>query len=155
MVSMLIDEGLEMLTESECEELLASETVGRVGVTIHGLPVILPVNYAVVDGDIVFRTSEGTKLQAATQRAVVAFEVDAHHADDVSGWSVLVIGRSASVVDEAERAALEAHGITPSAGGDRSDFVRIRPEMITGRRIVTAPVLRERSSDDHQRQEPA
>ncbi len=152
---MLIDDGLELLTEAQCAELLASGTVGRVGVTIHGLPVIMPVNYAVVDGDIVFRTSEGTKLQAATKRAVVAFEVDAHDADAGSGWSVLVIGRSASIVDEDERAALEAHGITPAAGGDRSAYVRIRAEMITGRRIVTAPIIREGSPDDGQRQEPA
>src|ERR1044071_6519830 len=99
MACMLIDDGLELLTEAQCAELLASETVGRVGVTIHGLPVILPVNYAVFDGDIVFRTSEGTKLHAATERAIVAFEVDAHDAAAGLGWSVLVIGRSARVAD--------------------------------------------------------
>ena len=38
----------------------------------------------------------------------------------------------ASVDDPDERAALEDVGITPSAGGERSNFVRIRAEMITG-----------------------
>ena len=150
---MLIDEGLEMLTEAQCEELLASGSLGRVGVTIYGLPVILPVNYAMVDGDIVFRTSEGTKLQAATQRAVVAFEVDAHDAE--RGWSVLVIGRSARVVDADEHAALDRHRITPAAPGARSNFVRIRPEMITGRLIVTARPNGEGNLDGNGRQEPA
>jgi uncharacterized protein len=152
---MLIDDGLEMLTEAQCEELLVSTSVGRVGVTIHGLSVILPVNYGVVDGDIVFQTWAGTKPQAATEHDVVAFEVDAHDADAGSGWSVLVIGRSASVVDEDERSAIERVGISPSAGGERADFVRIRAELITGRRIVRAPMIGERSSDDYQRQKSA
>jgi nitroimidazol reductase NimA-like FMN-containing flavoprotein (pyridoxamine 5'-phosphate oxidase superfamily) len=65
---MLTDEGLELLSEEECVDLLRTGGVGRVGVTIAGLPVILPVNYACVDGDVLFRTGEGTKLNAATQR---------------------------------------------------------------------------------------
>jgi uncharacterized protein len=133
---MLIDEGLEMLTEEQCRELLAVGLLGRVGITIHGLPVIMPVNYALVDDDIVFRTSEGTKLQAATQRAVIAFEVDTHDAATQTGWSVLVIGRSSTVEDEGERAMLDARAITPWAGGERSGYVRLHPELITGRRIV-------------------
>lgn len=133
---MPIDEGLEVLTQQQCLELLAVGPVGRVGVTIHGLPVIMPVNYALVDGDIVFRTSDGTKLQAATERAVIAFEVDAHDADRHSGWSVLAIGRSSSVTDEAELVAFEQYELTPWAGGERNNYVRLRPELISGRRIA-------------------
>lgn len=133
---MLIDEGLEVLTEEQCLELLAVGPVGRVGVTIHGLPVILPVNYALVDGDIVFRTSDGTKLHAATDHAVIAFEVDTQDADSHSGWSVLAIGRSSSVTDEEEQIALDQYEITPWAGGERNKYVRLRPELISGRRIA-------------------
>jgi nitroimidazol reductase NimA-like FMN-containing flavoprotein (pyridoxamine 5'-phosphate oxidase superfamily) len=133
---MLIDEGLEVLTEEQCLELLAGGPVGRVGVTMHGLPVIMPVNYALVDGDIIFRTSHGTKLQAATEHAVIAFEVDTHDAEGQSGWSVLAIGRSSSVTDEAEQAALDQYEITPWAGGERNTYVRLRPELISGRRIA-------------------
>ena len=134
---MLIDEGLEVLTEAQCLELIAGGPVGRVGVTIHGLPVIMPVNYALVDGDIVFRTSDGTKLQAATEHAVIAFEVDTHDAERQSGLSVLAIGRSSRVTDEAEHAALDQYGITPWAGGgERNNYVRLRPELLSGRRIA-------------------
>jgi nitroimidazol reductase NimA-like FMN-containing flavoprotein (pyridoxamine 5'-phosphate oxidase superfamily) len=135
---MLIDEGLELLDEDECRELLASARVGRVGVTIAGLPVILPVNYGYVDGEIVFRTSAGTKLHAASDRAIIAFEVDAYDAEAHTGWSVLVIGHSLAVDDAVENAALDAHAITPWAGGPRDTYVRLRPEMITGRRIAAA-----------------
>jgi nitroimidazol reductase NimA-like FMN-containing flavoprotein (pyridoxamine 5'-phosphate oxidase superfamily) len=62
---MIIDEGLELLTEEESAKLLASERVGRVGITIGALPAIFPVNYAVIDGAIVFRTSPGSKMSAA------------------------------------------------------------------------------------------
>ncbi len=133
---MLINEGLELLTEQECGELLQPGGVGRVGVTIHGLPVITPVNYAYVDGDVLFRTGEGTKLDAATQRAVIAFEVDAYDTETRSGWSVLVVGRSTMITDPHELDRLHSYEINAWANGDRSNYVRLRPELITGRRIV-------------------
>jgi uncharacterized protein len=132
----LIDEGLELLTEEECVDLLEPGGVGRIGVTIAGLPVILPVNYAFVDGEVLFRTGEGTKLSAATQRAVVAFEVDAYDVASASGWSVLVIGRSSVVTDPMELARLDGYEITSWADGTRSNYVRLRPELLNGRRIA-------------------
>jgi uncharacterized protein len=133
---MLIDEGLELLTEQQCAQLLQPGGVGRVGVTIAGLPVIMPVNYAYLDGDVLFRTGEGTKLDVATQRAVVAFEVDAYDPESRSGWSVLVIGRSSIITDPEELARLDAYDITPWAYGKRSNYVRLQSELVTGRRIV-------------------
>ena len=132
----MVDEGLEVLSEEECRELLALEHVGRVGVTMQGLPVIVPVNYALVDGDIVFRTSPGTRLQAATQRAVIAFEVDSHDTKDGPGWSVLVIGRSSNVTDDGEHAELEQRAIMSWPGVAHTRYVRIRPEVISGQRIA-------------------
>ena len=52
-----------------------------------------PGEFVVSGGAIVFRTVPGTKLDAATAGAVVAFEADAYGtAEDRSGWSVLVRG---------------------------------------------------------------
>jgi nitroimidazol reductase NimA-like FMN-containing flavoprotein (pyridoxamine 5'-phosphate oxidase superfamily) len=133
---MLIDEGLELLDEQQCVDLLRGASFGRIGVTISGLPVILPVNYVFAEGAIVFCTGEGTKLQAATERAVVAFEVDAYDAGTRTGWSVLAIGRSAHVTDPDQLAKLESTGLAPAAGGARHNCVRVEPEMITGRRIA-------------------
>jgi uncharacterized protein len=135
---MLIDDGLELLDEPECARLLGEGRVGRVGVTIAGLPVILPVNYAFVDGSIVFRTGEGSKLHAASGRAVIAFEVDSYDADCRAGWSVLAIGRSRVVDDPGERSELDERGLTPFAGGARDAYVRLEPEMLTGRRVAVA-----------------
>src|ERR1043165_4198297 len=55
---------VEYLDADECRRLLAAHPVGRVAVLVHGAPEIFPVNHAFVDGAVVFRTDDGTKLQA-------------------------------------------------------------------------------------------
>ena len=39
----------------------------------------MPVNYALLDDEVVFRTDPGTKLSAALMRTMVAFEVFSEH----------------------------------------------------------------------------
>ena len=97
---MLIDEGLELLTEADCLLLLAGAEIGRVGVSVGALPAIFPVNYRVENGQIFFRTGEGVKLRAALDHTVVAFEVDQANVDLQEGWSVLVVGMASEVADE-------------------------------------------------------
>lgn len=133
---MLVDQGLELLTEDDALALLASGEVGRVGLTIGALPAIFPVNYAIADGAIVFRTAPGSKLAAASAGTVVAFEVDDYERADRSGWSVLVIGPSEVVHDLDATFRVLDSGLDPWAGGGRTSIVRIRPELVSGRRIV-------------------
>jgi uncharacterized protein len=133
---MIVDEGLELLTEDDARLLLASGEVGRVGITIGALPAIFPVNYRVIDGAIVFRTAPGSKLSAAAEEAVVAFEVDDYQLADRSGWSVLAVGRSEVSHDhDLAFKALNAK-LEPLADGRRGALVRIEPTFISGRRIV-------------------
>jgi nitroimidazol reductase NimA-like FMN-containing flavoprotein (pyridoxamine 5'-phosphate oxidase superfamily) len=132
---MLLDDDLELLTEEQCARLLASKSIGRVGVTLGGLPVILPVSYAYRDGAIYFRTAEGTKLHAATRGTVIAFEVDDAEPAKGAGWSVLIVGR-ASVVSDGPPIDVWPHDALSSWVGHRSPHVvRIDPEIVTGRRI--------------------
>jgi nitroimidazol reductase NimA-like FMN-containing flavoprotein (pyridoxamine 5'-phosphate oxidase superfamily) len=132
----LVDHGLEILTEAEAWSLLCTGVVGRVGVTIGALPAIFPVNFAVIDGAIVFRTAPGTKLSAAATDTVVAFEVDDYERSDRSGWSVLVVGRAHVVHDLDVTFKVLAARLEPYVGGVRTNIVCIRPEFISGRRIV-------------------
>jgi len=132
----LIDNGLEILSPEQCHDLLRRHTVGRVAVTVAALPAIFPVNYAVLDDEIVFLTGEGTKLQAALERAVVAFQVDHIDQASASGWSVMAIGVAEEITDPGEVAEAKLLGLRPFASGDRSHFIRIRPEFISGRRIT-------------------
>ena len=126
---------LETLDREECLRLLSSQSVGRVGISIGALPAVLPVNFGLLGDSIVFSTGAGTKLEAATTRAVVAFEVDAYEPDGQSGWSVLVVGRSSILPgDQTNRA--QALGIAPwTSDGQASSFVRVQMTRATGRRL--------------------
>jgi nitroimidazol reductase NimA-like FMN-containing flavoprotein (pyridoxamine 5'-phosphate oxidase superfamily) len=132
----LVDEGLELLDEDVCFELLAQAEVGRLALSIGALPAVFPVNYVLDDGSVVFRTAPGTKLTAAINGAVVAFEVDEFQSQLRSGWSVLAVGRASVVTDPAELGRLAHLHISPWAGGDRQWVVRVPVEMISGRRIL-------------------
>jgi nitroimidazol reductase NimA-like FMN-containing flavoprotein (pyridoxamine 5'-phosphate oxidase superfamily) len=136
---MIVDEGLELLTEEQARGLLATAEVGRVGVTIGALPAIFPVNYRLIDGSIVFRTAPGSKMSAAAEGAVVAFEVDDYQLADRSGWSVLAVGRAEVIHDPAVTCEVLAAGIEPLVDGRRTNVVRIEPIFVSGRRIVHDP----------------
>jgi uncharacterized protein len=132
----LIDNGLEILSPEQCDDLLRQCRVGRVAVTVAALPAIFPVNYAFLGSDIVFLTGEGTKLQAAVDRAVVAFQVDHFNESLGSGWSVMAVGLAEEITDPEELASARRLDLRPFASGERSHFVRICPEFVSGRRIL-------------------
>lgn len=124
------------LSRTECGDLLSTHGVGRLAVSTAQGPVIVPVNYSVVDGTIVFRTARGA-TPALGVGSRVALEID--RIDDAfsQGWSVLVRGNARMVTDpgEAERLARRAYS-TPWAGGRRDVWVRVEPFAVTGRRIT-------------------
>ena len=123
------------LTRTECADLLSTHGVGRLAVGTALGPVIVPVNYSVVDETVVFRTAHGTTPSLASGSAV-AFEVDRIDDTFSEGWSVLLRGHARMVTDigEEHRLAQQAHS-TPWAGGRRDVWVRIEPYAVTGRRI--------------------
>jgi len=135
----LVGEGLELLTEQTCWRLLRESDVGRVGVNVAALPAIFPVNYTVIDNTIIFRTAPGSKLTAASQDAVVAFQVDDYDRAERSGWSVLAIGPAQVVHDlDVTFKVLDAN-LEPWAGGTtRTNIVRVTPGFVSGRRIARA-----------------
>ena len=65
---------------------------------------LLPVHFALFGDSVLFRTVPGTKLDAATIGAVVAFQADAYDLVDGTGWSVLLQGIATAVRDEDEDA---------------------------------------------------
>jgi uncharacterized protein len=127
--------GWRELTRSECFELLAREHLGRVAVVDDRGPVVVPVNFALDRHMVVFRTDEGTKLDAASRGSRVAFEVDGSDAVAHTGWSVLIRGEAVEVTDPAELARLRKLPLTPWAPGPKARYVRVLPAALTGRRI--------------------
>jgi uncharacterized protein len=128
-------EYLEALDRDECLRLLEGRGVGRIGITVLDLPAIFPVNYAVHDNEILFRTRGGSDLDVATREMMAAFEIDGTDGLYHEGWSVLVVGRCSHVTDPAELDEIQDVRLSPWAGEDRDLYVRIPMEMVSGRRI--------------------
>jgi nitroimidazol reductase NimA-like FMN-containing flavoprotein (pyridoxamine 5'-phosphate oxidase superfamily) len=125
----------DSLTERQCRTLLATRTFGRVGVTNGGLPLILPVRYLYANEVIAFRTGMGTKLRAAKNGDVLAFEVDAFDASTGEGWSVLALGRAVVMTTEHEHDDVPT--LDPSSEHETCrHYVRLQCELITGRHLV-------------------
>jgi nitroimidazol reductase NimA-like FMN-containing flavoprotein (pyridoxamine 5'-phosphate oxidase superfamily) len=126
--------GLEVLDREECLRLLGTATLGRIGISSGALPVILPVNFRLVGDSIVFRTASGTKLDAATRGAVVAFEVDAMDPIEHTGWSVMVTGVARQVTDAAEL-GIRPERIARWAPLAEDCLVAVSTDIVSGRRI--------------------
>ena len=125
---------MRALTREQCFSLLNTVAIGRVGLSIDALPVILPVNFVVLDEWILFRTVPGTKLDAAIGRSVAAFEADDHAADGSWGWSVLVRGYAHDLRDGRGVPAAGALHPWPFPHGEANHVVGIEATMVTGRR---------------------
>lgn len=128
---------IAVLDPQTCWQLLAGEEVGRLAVSVGRHPDIFPVNYAVENETLIFRTAEGTKLSAVFVDSFVAFEVDSWDAETGIAWSVVIKGHAAQVamhdlVDDL------AFPVFPWTTTPKSRFVRIVPDEITGRRFHIA-----------------
>jgi hypothetical protein len=125
------------LSEPDCCRLLATRTLGRVGLTSGALPVIMPVEYVYEDGVITFRTEHNAKLRSAAHGDVLAFEVDAYDPVSGHGWTVHVLGRATVVAEESDVVPL------PTLDDERPEqarnhSVRLHCEIVTGRRLASS-----------------
>jgi nitroimidazol reductase NimA-like FMN-containing flavoprotein (pyridoxamine 5'-phosphate oxidase superfamily) len=123
--------GLEELTREECIKLLRTQPVGRFAVAQgEAPPHVVPVNYILDGENVVFRSGPGTKL-ALVAGGVVSFQVDSIDPVRREGWSVLIGGRAyQAFAHEIDHLQLESY-----AGGEKERWVRIEPDVVTGRRI--------------------
>lgn len=134
---------LEQLDEAECMRLIAPGGIGRLCFAGRFDLTVLPVNYVLHKGNVLFRTTpdgatdEDLRTSIGVQNAEyrVAFEIDAFDAGTRTGWSVLVQGPAHHFDAEEERAEAEEAGLETWAGGHRDHFIRITPARVTGRRI--------------------
>jgi nitroimidazol reductase NimA-like FMN-containing flavoprotein (pyridoxamine 5'-phosphate oxidase superfamily) len=126
---------VEELSAVECWQLLDDTSVGRLAVDIAGHPDIFPVNF-IVDGEtLVFRSGAGTKLAGAVLGRAVAFEIDGADLGDRSVWSVVVKGWAREIHQMDERFAADDLPLYPWLAHPMPNFVRIDPELVTGRRF--------------------
>ena len=130
------DAWLEPLSIDECRALLRAESVGRIAVVVNEFPIVLPINYRLVETAaltwIAVRTRPGNVLDQSPAHA--AFEIDgidsAHH----EGWSVLARG-TLHHVDPSAADFNERFGPETWLTAERDAWMVIQPFEITGRRL--------------------
>ncbi len=125
---------LRELTRDECQELLEQRGIGRVAWCDADGAVVLPVNYTVVDGAVLFRTSPHSELARRFAGGPATFQIDEFDEYTESGWSVLVRGRAELV--RGEELPESDDRPEPWASGTRNFHVRISPIKVTGRRVL-------------------
>lgn len=126
-----------VLPQDECRELLAARTVGRVAfVNGEGLQLI-PLNFAMIDGDVFFRTAPDSVLNDLAQgNDEVVFGVDYQAQLYRDGWDVTVKGSTSRVIDpELYDRVMSWSRLRPWAGGTRAVVIRLVPRSIEGRRV--------------------
>lgn len=128
--------GLEPIPDDECLRLLGSVPIGRLVFTEHALPAVHPVNFVLAGPDVIIRTGQGPKLEAAQRGDVLAFQADAFDPLDHTGWSVMVIGHASVVVDIDMLVSVVDVEHRPWATGRGHHVIRIAGERMTGRRLA-------------------
>jgi nitroimidazol reductase NimA-like FMN-containing flavoprotein (pyridoxamine 5'-phosphate oxidase superfamily) len=126
---------LDVLSKEECEARLAGGGVGRFVFLAEQGPIALPINFRLVEGDVVFRTRAEGELAAAAG-TTVGFETDRIDEAMSEGWSVLITGRARLIQESNElRKIIGLGDIEPWPGGHRDALIRIETATISGRRI--------------------
>ena len=141
-------------SREEMEEILREEEVGYLGVSVDGTPYVGPLNYAYVDGRVLFHCAlTGKKLDGIRAHPEVCFtvgrqtgEVRRHAESDVchvDSDSVICYGTARVIDDLEERTEVlnafnrryrpDAEGIS-SKQVQNCGAVEIRIEEMTGRR---------------------
>ena len=88
----MTEASLETLLNEECLRLLRDNKIGRIAFLVDALPVVLPVNYRLVESHgitpgtwIALRTRPGNVIDRAS--VIVAFEIDGIDTSHRQGWS--------------------------------------------------------------------
>lgn len=126
-------EPVEPLDDEQCWALLAEEHFGRLAFRLVDELHVVPLNYAVLDGALLMRTTAGSKLLAAALGSEVALEIDGRSEDEA--WSVVAHGRL-RILDEDEQERVEPVLAEPWIARLVYDVIELRPDSLTGRRFL-------------------
>jgi len=133
---------LEELPIDDCLRLLRMSVVGRIAVVIDEFPIVLPINYRLVEREggvtwIAMRTRPGNVIDRASVSA--AFEIDGIDPSSRQGWSVLARG-TLHHVDPDAADFRDRFNPQPWLLDQRDTWMVIEPFAITGRRLHPAEV---------------
>jgi nitroimidazol reductase NimA-like FMN-containing flavoprotein (pyridoxamine 5'-phosphate oxidase superfamily) len=135
---------MKELTTDACWQLMEEEQVAHVAQIDGDEPYVTPMSYVIHDGDFVFRTVAGRRVEALRRRPRVCVEIS--RSLPGAGWESVVFWGDARFVDDPDTeasivAALLAKYHSESALGFSSPaifpeerfLVAITPERLSGR----------------------
>jgi nitroimidazol reductase NimA-like FMN-containing flavoprotein (pyridoxamine 5'-phosphate oxidase superfamily) len=128
---------MRTLRPDECRDLLTTTTVARIAfVDADGLQLI-PLNFAVIEGEIYFRTSPASVLETlADGNDEVVLGVDYHSESYREAWNVTVKGSTTRVTDpDLHHQVMSWSRLRPWAGGERAVVVHLTQRDVQGRRV--------------------
>lgn len=130
------------LSEEQCWNYLRGQQLGRLAIVMGGHPEIFPVNYAVGEKSIVFRTAPGAKL-AYGPGSVACFEIDGYEQHAREGWSVVAVGHLEEVTyaGDALSLALRQLQVDPLAPGARLHWIALHAQQVTGRHFASGWIV--------------
>ena len=121
------------LVAYDCWSLLEDADIARIAwQSVDGIGLV-PINYAVADGALWFRTDKSSVLARECGGQPVVVEVDQVDPETDAGWSVVIRG-TAELIDVLDVPDMLVE-MRVWAGGPRSLFIRIEPDQVTGRRL--------------------
>lgn len=126
---------IQNLSDEESLELLATKTFGRLVVRRKDDMDLFPLNYLVHEGEIYFRTAEGSKLFSLTLNNDVLFEADNVDGDSQEAWSVVVKGTARTLTSNAEIEAADQLPLKPWLPTLKYNYVVVSPNEISGRKF--------------------
>src|SRR4051794_9028870 len=126
---------LVTIDQDECRRRLEGRHVGRIGLSVDALPVVLPVNYLLDSDRIYIRIERGAKLNAARQGVVACLEIDDFDVIGHAGWSVTVTGRLIEVTDPVELDQVGQLPVGRWAPMSDPHFLAMSAELLTGREL--------------------
>jgi uncharacterized protein len=128
--------GINVLNDASCRKLLSQGAIGRVGYVSESKPMIMPVDYVLVENMIVFRTDAGDKLTNVPLHHV-CFEVDGRIPDD-GFWSVLAQGFARDVTNALDAVYVHLRETTLASRARLHDphWIAIEIDQISGRRLA-------------------
>lgn len=126
---------IQKLSDEESLELLSTKTFGRLVVRRKDDMDLFPLNYLVHEGEIYFRTAEGSKLFSLTLNNDVLFEADNVDGDSQEAWSVVVKGTARTLSSNAEIEAADQLPLKPWLPTLKYNYVVVSPNEISGRKF--------------------
>lgn len=123
---------VERLSAPECWEVLERLEFGRLAYVVEGRIELAPVNYAVHEGELVFRTAEGSVLAGVLRSGEAVFEID--DINEETAISVIVRAHPREFT-HAEARWTDQMRLRPWVSSKKELVVGLTPHLISGRRF--------------------